>query len=156
MNSLKSATEAQSGFTLIELMIVVAVVGVLAAVAIPVYQNYSVKAKVGSALSTVAGVKTAIAMCIQDRGGVLTDCTTTVPDAHIPAFTRTREVASVNVVDGILTLKFASGIAADIDNATITISPVMSPDRANQLWRNETSVTNAIARDIIMKNNPPS
>lgn len=46
------------GFTLIELMIVVAVIGVLAAIAIPQYQNYVAKAELGSALSTLASLKT--------------------------------------------------------------------------------------------------
>ena len=51
----------QKGFTLIELMIVVAIIGILAAVAIPAYQDYTVKAKVSEASNLVAGVKEAIA-----------------------------------------------------------------------------------------------
>jgi type IV pilus assembly protein PilA len=51
----------QKGFTLIELMIVVAIIGILAAVAIPAYQDYTVKSKVTEASNLVAGVKQAIA-----------------------------------------------------------------------------------------------
>ena len=70
MNSM-SMKKVQQGFTLIELMIVVAIIGILAAVAIPAYQDYTIKAKIGNALTAVDSVKTAIALCVQEHGGVL-------------------------------------------------------------------------------------
>lgn len=57
------------GFTLIELMIVVAVIGVLAAIAIPQYQNYVAKAELGSALSTLASLKTNVEDKLANDGG---------------------------------------------------------------------------------------
>lgn len=61
-----SMKKAQQGFTLIELMIVVAIIGILAAIAIPAYQNYTLKAKMTEVVNASAPYKTAIELCVQD------------------------------------------------------------------------------------------
>ena len=58
----------QQGFTLIELMIVVAIIGILAAIAIPAYQDYTIRAQVSEGLNLAAGAKAAITEYFQDRG----------------------------------------------------------------------------------------
>ena len=63
----------QKGFTLIELMIVVAIIGILAAIAIPQYQNYIAKSQVSRVMSEIGAVKTAVETCIND-GIVEADC----------------------------------------------------------------------------------
>lgn len=66
--------KVQKGFTLIELMIVVAIIGILAAIAIPSYQNYTKKAKFTEVTQATAAIKTAVEVCAQDQGG-LSACT---------------------------------------------------------------------------------
>ncbi|MFL6657264.1 MAG: prepilin-type N-terminal cleavage/methylation domain-containing protein [Massilia sp.] len=71
MNS-KMVKKAQAGFTLIELMIVVAIIGILAAIALPAYSKYMDKAKYAEVVQGTAAVKTAVEICVQDLGKTAT------------------------------------------------------------------------------------
>jgi type IV pilus assembly protein PilA len=147
--------KVQQGFTLIELMIVVAIIGILAAVAIPAYSDYTIKAKVGNALTAADSIKTAVAVCAQEAGGDLTDCD--AGSNGVPAttdFTVTKEVASVAIADGVIAMTLAaSGIGTNVDGKVITITPTLAANGTALTWKNTTTVTQAAALAAITKNN---
>ena len=148
----RSMQMAQKGFTLIELMIVVAIIGILAAVALPAYQDYTVKAKLGNALTAADSLKTAVGLCAQETGA-LDDCD--AGSNGIPAaadFTPTKEVASVTVTNGAIAITLATGIrATTVDGLTITYTPTVGATAMT--WCTTTTVTHAPSVAQIKKNN---
>ena len=111
------------GFTLIELMIVVAVIGVLAAIAIPQYQNYVAKAELGSALSTLASLKTNVEDHLANKG-VFPTATAETAGAVLGAPTPDNgDIAATPGTDGAgsLTFTFKKG-SEKVQDATVTLT----------------------------------
>ena len=94
----------QSGFTLIELMIVVAIIGILAAVALPAYQDYTKRAKFSEVVIGTSGLKTAVEICAQDLGKVA-GCTDgqNGPGWAIASVGASGNIKSIATKDGVIT-----------------------------------------------------
>jgi len=125
--------KAQQGFTLIELMIVVAIIGILAAVAIPQYQDYTTRAKLSKALSAVESVKTAIAVSAQENG---TYPTTWVSAglAGTPTATTEATFAAAPTAAGAIVITL-SGINTTLNGRTVTFTPAaLATGQTNISW----------------------
>jgi type IV pilus assembly protein PilA len=125
--------QIQSGFTLIELMLVVAIIGILAALAIPAYQNYVVRGQVAEGLQFAASIKVPVADSFINDGDAPTDRTDVGISAN-PTDTRGRYVQSVDVSNGALIITYGNSASDVITNLTLTITPYETPGR-DIVWR---------------------
>jgi type IV pilus assembly protein PilA len=128
----------QQGFTLIELMIVVAIIGILAAIAIPAYQDYTIRAQVSEGMNLAASAKAAVAESYLNRGAW--PATRTVAGMTVDADdTQGKYVASVNVTGGGILITFGNEAHASIATETLGMTPYLSVDDS-VIWRCGTSI----------------
>ena len=115
----------QKGFTLIELMIVVAIIGILAAVALPAYQDYTVRAKVSEVILAASSAKTSIAEAANTLGAMPLTASVTVSTQA------SNYVASVSYTTGVITVT-TTALDANIANLLITMTGTYSNGQV--LW----------------------
>ena len=126
MKMQKVRRQVQKGFTLIELMIVVAIIGILAAVALPAYQDYTIRAKVSEIMLAASSAKNSIAEYANTNDGL--------PPADFTVETQqSTYVASVEWNGTAVVATAGTGLHSTVDGQTLTLTPSMGAGNNGQV-----------------------
>ncbi|WP_288491917.1 pilin [uncultured Pseudomonas sp.] len=136
--------KAQKGFTLIELMIVVAIIGILAAIAIPQYQDYTARAQATEALNLMDGVKTQAIEYYSDHGAwpAITDIGYTAKTDVAGKYVNDVDIATTGVITA--TMK-SSGVSANLSGKTLSLTPTVAAGKPTT-WA---CATNATVKSVV-------
>lgn len=136
--------KSQQGFTLIELMIVVAIIGILAAIAMPAYSNYVKKSKFTEIVLATSTLKSQVEVCVLDLG-TLTGCSS--GSYGIFSTAGSGNLSSIDVVNGLITATAVGAPGAEVnglEGETYILNPTLSNGRV--LW--DTTTGSCVAASL--------
>ncbi len=122
--------KVQQGFTLIELMIVVAIIGILASLAIPAYQSYTIRAQVSEGLNLAGPLKNAVASFYNENGSFPADNDEAALET--PGSYAGNYIESMTVNNGIVEVLYGNGANAQINGEIITLTAI--PNNGSVAW----------------------
>lgn len=132
------------GFTLIELMIVIAILGILLAIAIPAYGDFSIRAKVSEGIYLSATAKSSVSEYRAANGRYPADNA----EAGLPDVLESSYVESVEVADGVITITYRN-IDAAVDGSQLALTPTWGANMGALTWSCKPAAANGVSERYI-------
>jgi len=132
----------QQGFTLIELMIVVAIIGILAAVALPAYQDYTIRAKVSEAIGFAAAAKTAVSEHVMSQDAWPTNNSTAGLASSISSGVVRSVAVTGTAANGVITITLSAAGLGEASGKVFTLTGTTSPNGVE--WECEPAASNGV------------